>query len=315
MKRLFLSAVVVLSVGLLAGCSGGSSKPFKSLADVYAEIGTNNKKVTDFTQSLNNKSLEERTSGQADALELMQEVTEQNKALLAKAREEADKMAGSKVKCEATGATGISNPEAVVEKVAPSAFMASVWVKVSYQGTPATKLGFVLQDANDKVIFRNMAANHEGYMLCNFNITATKDPEAAKMMAEVVKITIVSEEEFHSGNIGTAATEAQDGPAVVEKSDISSGADASILDGSAIKEGLPLAETIRKAGKVSWDYGVDNGLYCNFGKVSLVIGDDDITAEGLDKLNALVSDINVDIDFSADYIKPSAKIRYFEIQQ
>lgn len=91
--------------------------------------------------------------------------------------------------------------------------------------------------------------------------------------------------------------------------------DPSILDGSAIKAGLPLAETIRKAGKVIWSYGVDNGLYCSFGKVSLVIPDSAITKAGLAKLDALTSDINPDIDFSVNYLKPDAKITYFDIEE
>ena len=77
--------------------------------------------------------------------------------------------------------------------------------------------------------------------------------------------------------------------------------------GTTIAVGEPLAETLRKAK------GADYGVACNIGKVYISIPDEDITKAGLDYVNSLTSDIEPDIDFKLEYIKPSAKIKDFEI--
>ena len=41
------------------------------------------------------------------------------------------------------------------------------------------------------------------------------------------------------------------------------------------------------------------------------IPDEDITKEGLDFVNAILADIEPNIDFKISYIKPSAKIKDF----
>lgn len=77
--------------------------------------------------------------------------------------------------------------------------------------------------------------------------------------------------------------------------------------------GEPLAETLRKAKGVTFEYNADYGVACNIGKVYISIPDEDITKAGLDYVNSLTSDIEPNIDFKLEYIKPSAKIKDFEI--
>ena len=83
--------------------------------------------------------------------------------------------------------------------------------------------------------------------------------------------------------------------------------------GTTIAVGEPLAETLRKAKGVTFEYNADYGVACNIGKVYISIPDEDITKAGLDYVNSLTSDIEPDIDFKLEYIKPSAKIKDFEI--
>lgn len=78
--------------------------------------------------------------------------------------------------------------------------------------------------------------------------------------------------------------------------------------GTTIAVGEPLAETLRKAKGVTFEYNADYGVACN-----ISIPDEDITKAGLDYVNSLTSDIEPDIDFKLEYIKPSAKIKDFEI--
>ena len=76
--------------------------------------------------------------------------------------------------------------------------------------------------------------------------------------------------------------------------------------GTTIAVGESLAETLRKAKGVTFEYNADYGVACNIGKVY-------ITKAGLDYVNSLTSDIEPNIDFKLEYIKPSAKIKDFEI--
>lgn len=82
--------------------------------------------------------------------------------------------------------------------------------------------------------------------------------------------------------------------------------------GVTITVGAPLAETIRRAGKVTWDYNADYGVTCNIGNVWIVIPDEDLTEKGQSIINAILSDMENNISFSADYIRPEAKIKSFE---
>lgn len=83
--------------------------------------------------------------------------------------------------------------------------------------------------------------------------------------------------------------------------------------GTTIAVGESLAETLRKAKGVTFEYNADYGVACNIGKVYISIPDEDITKAGLDYVNSLTSDIEPNIDFKLEYIKPSAKIKDFEV--
>ena len=80
-----------------------------------------------------------------------------------------------------------------------------------------------------------------------------------------------------------------------------------------IKKGMPLAETIRRAGSnVTWDYNADSGVWCHLSGVAIVISEDDLTAKGLEIINAIPSDMADNITLSVDYIKAEAKINHIE---
>lgn len=82
--------------------------------------------------------------------------------------------------------------------------------------------------------------------------------------------------------------------------------------GTTITVGAPLAETLKKAKGVTFDYNADFGVSAYIGNVSINIPDEDITKEGMDFVNAIPSDISPNIDFKISYIKPSAKIKDFD---
>lgn len=82
--------------------------------------------------------------------------------------------------------------------------------------------------------------------------------------------------------------------------------------GTTITVGAPLAETLKKAKGVTFDYNADFGVSAVIGNVIINIPDEDITKEGMDFVNAILADISPNIDFKVSYIKPSAKIKDFE---
>lgn len=82
--------------------------------------------------------------------------------------------------------------------------------------------------------------------------------------------------------------------------------------GTTITVGAPLAETLKKAKGVTFDYNADLGVSAVIGDVLITIPDEDITREGQDFVNAILADIEPNIDFKISYIKPSAKIKDFD---
>ena len=82
--------------------------------------------------------------------------------------------------------------------------------------------------------------------------------------------------------------------------------------GTTVTIGAPLAETLKKAKGVTFDYNADFGVSAQIGKVTIYIPDEDITKEGMDFVNGILADISPNIDFKISYIKPSAKIKDFK---
>ena len=99
-----------------------------------------------------------------------------------------------------------------------------------------------------------------------------------------------------------AAPEAKDAPAAKS---IEAG-------GTTITVGAPLAETLKKAKGARYEYNADFGVDVVVGNVMIRIPDEDITKEGQDFVNAIPSDMDLDIAFKVSFIKPSAKIKDFE---
>ena len=82
--------------------------------------------------------------------------------------------------------------------------------------------------------------------------------------------------------------------------------------GTTITVGAPLAETLKKAKGVTFDYNADFGVSAVIGNVIINIPDEDITKEGMDFVNGILADISPNIDFKISYIKQSAKIKDFK---
>lgn len=109
----------------------------------------------------------------------------------------------------------------------------------------------------------------------------------------------------------TLTTEPKEEEVSEKKEEVKATAKSIEAGGTTITVGAPLAETLRKAKKVTFDYSGDFGVSASIDGILIYIPDEDITKEGMDFVNAILSDIEPDIDFKISYIKPSAKIKDF----
>jgi len=75
---------------------------------------------------------------------------------------------------------------------------------------------------------------------------------------------------------------------------------------------MPLADTLRKLRNVTYEYNADSGIWANAGNIAIVIDEDQLSPEGMKYINSLTSDIEPNIDFKPEYVKPTAVIKHIE---
>ena len=138
------------------------------------------------------------------------------------------------------------------------------------------------------------------------NKTATDAPQQDSV---ATTDTVATDSLGAAGQTGEAAEQAGRTDQTVQANPNAKSIEAG---GTTITVGAPLAETLKKAKGVTFDYNADFGVSAYIGNVSINIPDEDITKEGMDFVNAIPSDISPNIDFKISYIKPSAKIKDFD---
>lgn len=92
----------------------------------------------------------------------------------------------------------------------------------------------------------------------------------------------------------------------------SAAGEAAPEDGVKVAKGMPLADTLRKLGNVTYDYNADSGIWASAGTIAIVIDEDQLTPQGTKFINSLTSDIEPNIDFKPEYVKPTAVIKHIE---
>ena len=133
----------------------------------------------------------------------------------------------------------------------------------------------------------------------------TMECDSVETPAESATDEIISE--------GTAEPEAEPAqepePAGYGDDSRSSSAKSLTVNGVAIKKGEPIAATLRKFNDIHWEYTADYGITAYVGNVGIHIDEyEDLTAQGMEFMKGVYSDIEPDLKFSVDYIKPTAKI-------
>ena len=79
-----------------------------------------------------------------------------------------------------------------------------------------------------------------------------------------------------------------------------------------IEKGANLVAVLRGSKGVTYEYNADSGIWAHVGNVSIIIDEDQLNAKGIEFINSILSDIEPNLAFSPDYLKPDAKILQFE---
>lgn len=324
--RLTLWSVISLFAVMLTACGASETKTLEPLASVYAEMAVNNQKMADAYQAVYKAD-----RGQQQALmEKAQSIAKQVKADNEKLAEEAAKLGtelqGKPMKCEASESAGYTVGEATFKIVDAQPQLANIVISAPLQSGSPEKVYYQLVDSEGNSVYKSMGNCSDGSVSVNFRITINKGPQDAQLLAQAVKLVFVSESEY-KGQPATAESSAasqstqendevaEPEPAYIGDETNNTPAAAVTSEGVTFVKGANLKETLAKAKRIEWEYNADMGVGATVGKVFVTIPEDDLTKKGLDVIYALTSDIEIGIPFSVDYIKPSAKLQTFEVNE
>jgi len=303
----------------LTACGGdNASAPLEPLASIYAEMAENNQKMEKAFQAVyaeKDKTRQLLLQQQADGV--AKRVIADNKALGEKIAAAGEALQGKTMDCEAVPGADFSIQSAAFTVVQAGDKLANIVMTVTADKPLEGKYRFRMENKDGDVVYESLASTREnGTLALNFRITTHKGPEMARTLTTCTKIVIVPNGEtaaVQAGEADNTDNEPEEAEPAYEGETPAQPAGKSVTAaGVTITVGAPLAETIRRAGKVTWDYNADYGVTCTIGNVWIVIPDEDLTEKGQSIINAILSDMENNISFSADYIRPEAKIKSFE---
>ena len=82
--------------------------------------------------------------------------------------------------------------------------------------------------------------------------------------------------------------------------------------GNGIVVGANLANILRNASNVTYEYNADSGIWATIGNVAIIIDEDQLNQSGIDFISGIESDIAPDIAFKPEYVKADARINQIE---
>lgn len=310
----------------MASCGGGtSSTPLSKLCDIYAEMAENKLEVVNAFGDVYRASGAEQQSLQEKAVSLSNEMDNKNEALANKAVELGKQLQGTEIPCEVSSDLGFTIDKAVFATVNAQPNLANIVIEANVAGA-ANKIQYILLiDGHGDILNRTMGTCSENTIRINFRITTDKGPNTARNYGAVRSLKIVSEAEYKGQKTESVADSSETVNADDNNEEIpeaayygenesSSSAESITVNGVTISKGANLVETLKKFKNITWDYNADFGVTATVENVWLVIDETDLTQAGQDIINAIPSDMENNIKFSVEYIKPSAKIDQFEAQ-
>lgn len=267
----------------------------------------------------------EQKSLQEKAVSLSKEMDNKNEALANKAAELGAQLQGTEIPCEVSTDLGFTVDRAFFATVNAQPNLANIMIEANVAGN-ANKTQYILMvDGHGDILNRMMGTCSENTIRINFRITTDKGSNTARNYGAVRSLKIVSEAEYkglktESDADSSEAVNADDNNEVIPEAtysgenEPSNTAESIMVNGVTISKGANLVETLKKFKNITWDYNADFGVTATVENVWLVIEETDLTQAGQDIINAIPSDMENNIKFSVEYIKPSAKIGQFEAQ-
>lgn len=187
--------------------------------------------------------------------------------------------------------------------------VANFVITVDYDGTLNCKPYFALM-AGDEVVYRSLGStNGNGQITVNFRINLKN----AKQFTSVDALRIEGDGNINMAEVSNEEAEPEPEPAFISDEDGNSVQSANIA-GNEIKVGVNLADALRNASNVTYEYNADSGIWATIGDIAIVIDEDQLNQKGIDFLSTIYSDIAPDITFKPEYVKPDAKIKQIEKQ-
>lgn len=322
MKKLFVFIGLAFVLGTVTtGCSvsGESGGPLKEIADVYVEMAQNDQEVSEAYQAVSKADRSERQQLHAKAISLYHDKETENKRLAEKAAQLGAGLKDTEIQCSSSEAMGVSIEKAVFSTVEANDKLCNIVISISCSEPPSRPY-CLMMDKDNHLLWKTPANYSDGLLKINFRIT--RDCERAQAYSKFDHIVIVNEQEYvadAAGGTHVVAASGTDEPEPVaeeqEEKEAKPKSKSIEAGGATITVGAPLAETLKKAKGVTFDYNADFGVTACIGKVIIEIPDEDMTKEGMGFVNSILDDISPNIDFKISYIKPSAKIKDYEISQ
>ena len=322
MKKSGIALALAVVLMAMTGCGGGSSStPLGKLCDVYAQIAENKQDIADAVQAAYKAPKEQQQALMEKANLDGQQKNALNKELGKKAEELGAALQGTEIPVEVDPALGYKVEKMTFAVVEAQENFANIVLKGAAVGSVPGRAYVLMLNKNGEVVTKTLASLSENALTVNFLISTTKGPEVAREYADVVSLKVVTEAEYKTGVAPTESANAEAAPeeavepetvepeAAFTGDDNASAAGSLTVNGIEIKKGDPIAATLRKFNNVTWEYNADFGVIAHVGNVWIVIDEaDDLTPQGKEFMSGIYSDIEPDLKFSVDYIKPTAKI-------
>lgn len=326
MKKIPVYAAIAIMLSMMASCGGGTaSTPLSDLCDVYAKLAENKLEVVNAFGDVYRASGAEQQALQEKAVSLSKEMDNKNEALAKKAAELGEQLKGTEIPCKVSADLGFTVDKAIFATVNAQPNLANIVIEVNVSGD-ADKTQYILMiDGHGDILNRVMGICSDNIIRINFRITTDNGPNTARNFGAVRSLKMVSEAEYKGQKAESDANSPEslnaDGDneeipeaAYTGENESSKTAESVTVNGITISKGANLVETLKKFKNITWDYNADFGVTATVGNVWLVIEETDLTQAGQDIINAIPNDMENNIKFSIDYIKPSAKVGQFEAQ-
>lgn len=315
MKKQFakLFTLLAMSAGiLLASCSNSScssnSGVLSELTDVFVEKAQKLMAINEFAQKINEtKDLDEKDKLSQDMIEMNRQYLEDEQALAEKAKTIGEKLVGTPIEVVASEGSSITFSDGVISDVSAGKF-ANIVIKAKPSQPVPDFLKCQLVDDEGNVVDEVTSGARDGItIVIHFALPNKCTEETVKYLQGLGRMTKIV---VLAGDAAAPASDAEPEPEpAYEGGNEGDGAESFVYNGVEVKIGAPLAETLRKLNIKNFDYNLDYGVTCNIGERTLVIEKDDINDKGMKVIDAIISDMENNISFSIDYIKPSAKIK------